>query len=224
MVAIALKIPVAIVYSVVIYIVTLLLPSVALMAREWADDQARTAQLQLERAQVELDRFRLGLQPSLVSGTLRSVASIIDEDSARAEKLVHELAGFVRLTLDTADRPSISLHEEADLLRMYLSLVANRAGFTLGNLSIRGDDVRIPPGVLQATLSACPSLRVSGDITGDLQSSLSGNGVVIVLVINAMHCSEASSRSMAGVEASLQPLPGGCEVRITVIASPGLDK
>jgi sensor histidine kinase YesM len=98
---------------------------------------AADREAQLGHAEIEL--LRMQLQPQFLFSALRTIAALVHEDPERADQMVGRLSDLLRATLDAGDRPIVTLGEEVDLARQYLSIQEARFGSRL-NVSIH-----IPP-------------------------------------------------------------------------------
>jgi hypothetical protein len=90
-----------------------------------------TATLREERTRTMLAEARLAalqsrVNPHFLFNALNSIASLIPDDPALAERLVGRLASLLRLSLDADRRPLIPLSEELRITRDYLEIEAAR--------------------------------------------------------------------------------------------------
>jgi two-component system sensor histidine kinase AlgZ len=96
-------------------------------------EQARATELAAEKARqaalrAELAALQARTNPHFLFNSLNSVAALIDEDPALAEKAVLELSRVFRYALDGSRRPHVALDEELAAVRSYLSVEALRFG------------------------------------------------------------------------------------------------
>jgi hypothetical protein len=77
-------------------------------------------------AEARLAALQSRVNPHFLFNALNSIASLIPDDPALAERLVGRLAALLRLSLDADRRPSIPLREELHITRDYLEIEAAR--------------------------------------------------------------------------------------------------
>jgi sensor histidine kinase YesM len=105
----------------------------ATVLRRLADTTSRLRhkELDAQRARTLLAEARLAtlqsrLNPHFLFNALNSIASLIPEDPALAEKLVGRLGALLRLSLESERRSLIALSEEVRITRGYLEIEAVR--------------------------------------------------------------------------------------------------
>jgi hypothetical protein len=79
-------------------------------------------------ARAELTALRAQINPHFLFNALNTVANLIEESPARAERCVERLASVFRFTLARSPMEYIQLGEEVDFLRAYLEIEAERFG------------------------------------------------------------------------------------------------
>jgi hypothetical protein len=120
---------------------------------ESQDHQRRAALLARTTREAQLAALRYQLNPHFLFNTLNSISSLVGEErNADAERMLLNLATFLRSTL--ADEPSgtISLREEIELQRLYLDIEQARFGDRLKveiDLPVELAGLRVPPLILQ---------------------------------------------------------------------------
>lgn len=120
---------------------------------ESQDHQRRAALLARTTREAQLAALRYQLNPHFLFNTLNSISSLVGEErNADAERMLLNLATFLRSTL--ADEPSgtISLREEIELQRLYLDIEQARFGDRLRveiDLPVELAGLRVPPLILQ---------------------------------------------------------------------------
>lgn len=110
-------------YATFVGILTLVRVSGHLRARE-----VRTAELERDAARARLDALSLRLQPHFLFNALNTISSTVYDDPAAADELIGRLGDLLRHALRTSDRQEISVDEELDTLRAYLTFVDARFG------------------------------------------------------------------------------------------------
>jgi two-component system, LytTR family, sensor kinase len=91
----------------------------------WQDSQSeRERGLKAEALahQARLDALRYQLNPHFLFNALNSLRATIDEDPARAKRMVTEFSEFLRYTLLVNDSTRTKLRDEIDAIRNYLAI------------------------------------------------------------------------------------------------------
>jgi two-component system, LytTR family, sensor kinase len=102
--------------------------------------------------EAELQKLQLQLQPHFLFNSLNSINALILVQPPKAREMVQQLSDFLRATLRRADEQWITLAQEADYLRLYLSIEKVRFGHRLDvqmNLDEQIQMWLIPPLLLQ---------------------------------------------------------------------------
>lgn len=102
--------------------------------------------------EAELQKLQLQLQPHFLFNSLNSINALILVQPPKAREMVQQLSDFLRATLKRADEQWITLAQEADYLRLYLSIERVRFGHRLEvqmNLDEQIQLWLIPPLLLQ---------------------------------------------------------------------------
>lgn len=104
------------------------------------------------RKEAELFKLRQQLHPHFLFNSLNSINALIGKEPRHARTMVQQLSEFLRHTLKKEDNVLITIKEELDDLRIYLSIEQVRFGHRLTiEEHIHADclDARIPPFLLQ---------------------------------------------------------------------------
>src|SRR5512140_2765808 len=116
----------------------------ALVALAWAaDTYAKFRDRELAASQ---------LQTHFLFNTLNAIAALLKPKPDAAERMVLQLAEFLRLTLRNTGRAEVTLREELDFLERYLAIEKTRFGERLSTrFHIRSEvlDARVPNLLLQ---------------------------------------------------------------------------
>ncbi|HLJ50373.1 MAG TPA: sensor histidine kinase [Bryobacteraceae bacterium] len=119
--------------------------------------QLRTKELEHERAlklatEARLASLESRLHPHFLFNTLNSISSLIPEDPKRAERLVEQMAALLRFSLESAQRGSVPLERELQIVGDYLAIEKTRLGERL-TYNLEVDDklkgASIPPLAVQ---------------------------------------------------------------------------
>jgi two-component sensor histidine kinase len=100
----------------------------------WAYDTARSAhqrelvasELKRRVVEAELSALQAQLQPHFVFNTLHAIAALIARHPESAERMLVDLADFLRLTLQNARKDTVPLSEELDFLQRYVRIEETR--------------------------------------------------------------------------------------------------
>lgn len=104
--------------------------------------EAREREFRLQQAQLEL--LKTQLQPHFLFNTLNTIAQLIGEDQAAAEKMVMNLSGMLRFSLTQMGEQEVTLERELEFVNKYVEVMQERFG---GRLHIRTE---IDPRALRA--------------------------------------------------------------------------
>jgi two-component system sensor histidine kinase AlgZ len=121
--------------------------------RRIADAQSRALKERAAAVEARFQALQARTNPHFLFNTLNSIMSLISKDAEQAEHLLGRLSTLLRYSIEGADRSHISLGEELDAVRDYLSIEQLRLGERLRFTLSVADDVnlatRVPPMVLQ---------------------------------------------------------------------------
>lgn len=85
--------------------------------------QLRQARLEAELARAQLEALRLEIQPHFLFNTLNSISAQVRKGAnAEALEMLLALSELLRSTLERSVRPTVTLAEEIELLRLYVGL------------------------------------------------------------------------------------------------------
>ncbi len=101
--------------------------------------------------EADLRLLRAQVQPHFVFNTLATLQHWVDKSDPRASSTLRELTGFLRRSTEMLGRSSVSLDEELQAVRHYLSILQQRLGRRLA-WSVDADpelaSTVVPPGLL----------------------------------------------------------------------------
>lgn len=106
----------------------------------------RASALQAELAEARLDALKLQLHPAFVFNALNTLLPLIYRDPAAAARTVVQLGDLLRLSLKNEATKLVALHEELELLELYLQIERTRLQ---DRLTLR---FRIQPEALTASV------------------------------------------------------------------------
>ena len=102
--------------------------------RKAREREVRTAQLERNLVQAELNSLRLQLQPHFLFNALNTISATMYADPAAADEMLDQLSTLLRASLKTVRTDEASLAEEREVLEAYLAILRARFG---DRLSIR---------------------------------------------------------------------------------------
>ena len=93
---------------------------------EWEGQRkiAEKASVMFQNTQFQLLRYHLN--PHFLFNALNSIRALIDEDTVSSRKLITELSEYLRYSLISRNKPSVSLREELEAVKHYLSVEKQR--------------------------------------------------------------------------------------------------
>jgi LytS/YehU family sensor histidine kinase len=97
--------------------------TVALRTKERDEAEARRLAAEAQLASIESR-----VQPHFLFNTLNSIAALVHDDPAGAERMTGQRASLMRSALDSTATPLVSLDEELNVVRAYLDIERVRFG------------------------------------------------------------------------------------------------
>jgi signal transduction histidine kinase len=97
--------------------------TVALRTKERDEAEARRL-----AAEAQLASLEARVNPHFLFNTLNSIAALVHDDPAAAERVTGELASLMRASLESASTPLVALDDELHVVRAYLDIEAVRFG------------------------------------------------------------------------------------------------
>jgi two-component system, LytTR family, sensor kinase len=94
--------------------------------RDWLDEREQTERATEAAQQSQLQMLRYQLNPHFLFNALNSVRALIDEDAHSAKTMITDLSEFLRYSLISRKEPIVTLKEELDAIRLYLSIEEQR--------------------------------------------------------------------------------------------------
>jgi sensor histidine kinase YesM len=115
--------------------------TVALRTKERDEAEARRLAAEAQLASIESR-----VQPHFLFNTLNSIAALVHDDPAGAERMTGQLASLLRSALDSTAMPLVTLGDELRVVRAYLDIERVRFGDRLRY------DVKLDEGTASATV------------------------------------------------------------------------
>jgi sensor histidine kinase YesM len=133
--------------------------TVALRTKQRDEAEARRLAAEAQLASIESR-----VQPHFLFNTLNSIAALVHDDPAGAERMTGQLAALLRSALDSTAVPVVSLDEELRIVRAYLDIERVRFGERLRYDVRLGDgtaSARVPRMALQTLVENSVKYAVS---------------------------------------------------------------
>ncbi len=202
----------------------------------------RESELRAQLMQTRLHALQLQLNPHFLFNTLNSIASLVHDNPATAERMIEALGNLLRLALSNTSRQQITVREELQFLDQYLLIARIRFGERLQVVMHVDETVQedlVPVLILQPLVENAVKHGVetqlgSGQMHITVQPAGAGN-VLRLEVTNdgprfaltggkiqervGLTNTRARLQELFGAQASLelQPRPaGGCVARILI--------
>ena len=94
--------------------------------RHLRDERVRSARLETQLAQSQLQAMRMQLQPHFLFNTLNAISALALAEPNRARRMIARLGDLLRLTLEERHAPLVALSHELELVRCYLEIQRER--------------------------------------------------------------------------------------------------
>jgi sensor histidine kinase YesM len=94
--------------------------------RESRERELRTAQLEAQLAQAELQALQAQIHPHFLFNALNTISSVVYEDAQAADAMIARLSDFLRHSINASRRQEVTLQEELNFLNLYLDIMRPR--------------------------------------------------------------------------------------------------
>jgi hypothetical protein len=94
--------------------------------RDWDAEKKRAQEAVSLAHRAQLQMLRYQVNPHFLFNALNSVRALIDEDKKNAKGMITELSEFLRYSLVTRDHTEVTLENELEAIRHYLSIEKKR--------------------------------------------------------------------------------------------------
>jgi LytS/YehU family sensor histidine kinase len=150
------------------------------------DREMRSAELETQLAQAQLQNLRLQLQPHFLFNSLNTISSVMYEDVRKADAMLAQLSELLRKTLQPGESQQVSLADELAMLKLYLDIMQERFGKDLQVKFAVGPDLgdaMVPQLILQPLVEN--SIRHGRDRQSRVEVEVSAarqNGRLLLMV------------------------------------------
>ncbi|SOD81708.1 sensor histidine kinase [Spirosoma fluviale] len=96
------------------------------LLRRWQENALRTAQLEKEKVQVQLDSLKNQVSPHFLFNSLSSLDSLIDDNPVLARQFLQQLSKVFRYVLQHKEKALVPLETELAFIKNYISLLHTR--------------------------------------------------------------------------------------------------
>jgi len=128
------------------------------------DREVHSAKLEMQLAKSHLESLKSHLRPHFLFNTLNSIAALVHDDPAGAERMTGQLAALLRSALDSTAMPLVPLEEELRIVRAYLDIERVRFGDRLRydvHLDAGASSAAVPRMALQTLVENSVKYAVS---------------------------------------------------------------
>lgn len=138
--------------------------------------ERRMQELRAETLDRKLETLRYQINPHFFMNTLNNIHALVDVDPERAKESIEEFSKIMRVVLYEGSSPTISLRQEADFLRHYVSLMRLRYPESVQiNLSLpeQTEGAEVPPLLMASFVENAFKHGVSYEAPSFVRISLS---------------------------------------------------
>lgn len=96
------------------------------LLRRWQENAVRTAQLEKEKVQVQLDSLKNQINPHFLFNSLSSLDGLIDDNPVLARQFLQQLSKVFRYVIQHKEKALVPLETELTFIKNYVSLLHTR--------------------------------------------------------------------------------------------------
>lgn len=147
---------------------------IAELVAQTEKEKARTASIEKQALQVQLQLLQAQIEPHMLFNTLANLQALIALDTTKAQHMLEQLIIYLRATLNNSRGQSTTLQKEFSLMRAYLDILSIRMGERLAyTLNL--------PDELQSTLIAPMLIQplIENAIKHGLEPKMEGGHIAI---------------------------------------------
>lgn len=164
------------------------------------------------RTETELNRLKSQLNPHFMFNAMNVIRALVDENPARSKEAITQLSGVLRNTLQFGKLKFVSLQQELEVVRDYLSLEHARMEERLRirwEIDPDSESFEVPPLMLQTLVENCVKHGISklpegGDVI--IKTIVTGSGLKILLENSGKYDSTLKPESGFGLKNSIERL------------------
>ncbi len=181
--------------------------------RLFREREARIQTLERQVLQAQLETLQMQLHPHFLFNALNAISSIVYEDAGAADRMIGALSDFLRRVLRTDKTLEVPLHEELEMLDLYLRVMRARFEDKLECSVTASQELRdalVPQLILQPLVEN--SLRYAADPeTGRIEIAVEARREADLLCLEIRDRGAANEVSRAGNGVGLKNLAGRLE-------------
>lgn len=167
--------------------------------REMEYSQSRVEQLNIAKAQAELEALKNQIDPHFIFNSLNTLSFLITRDPQNARLYNDTLAKVYRYILSNKEKDMVLLREEIEFISNYFYLLKIRFGDAISMVieitDLSSEDFLIPPISMQALVENAIKHNEFNDRTPlTISVSISSNYVVVRNIINPKNYPTPTSR------------------------------
>lgn len=164
------------------------------------------------RTETELNRLKSQLNPHFMFNAMNVIRALVDENPMRSKDAITQLSGLLRNTLQFSKHKFITLQQELDVVRDYLSLESARMEERLRvnwDIHTECESFEVPPLMLQTLVENCIKhgiAKIPEGGTVSIKASCDESGLSIHLENSGKYDSTLKPESGFGLKNSLERL------------------
>lgn len=167
--------------------------------REREDNRSRVEQLNIAKAQAELEALKNQIDPHFIFNSLNTLSFLITRDPQNARLYNDTLAKVYRYILSNKEKDMVLLREEVEFISNYFYLLKIRFGEAISMIieitDLSSEEFLIPPISMQALVeNAIKHNEFNEKIPLTINVSISSNYVIIKNIIHPKSYTTPSSR------------------------------
>lgn len=167
--------------------------------REMEHSQSRVEQLNIAKAQAELEALKNQIDPHFIFNSLNTLSFLITRDPQNARLYNDTLAKVYRYILSNKEKDMVLLREEIEFISNYFYLLKIRFGDAISMVieitDLSSEDYLIPPISMQALVeNAIKHNEFNDKIPLYINVSISSNYVIVRNIINPKNYAPPTSK------------------------------
>jgi sensor histidine kinase YesM len=142
----------AMITNLALVLIAVLIGTVYRFMRENYQIKVKNEMLQKESAEARFANLKEQLNPHFLFNSFSTLNGLIDESRSKAKKYVHDMCDVYRYVLKNENVDKVTLREEMEYAKIYLSMVKERFGDAIHdvvNISNEALKMKLPPLAIQ---------------------------------------------------------------------------